>query len=332
MSDYKKQHYVPQTYLKAWEDENNKIYVYKKGKEKDILTKNLTVRSALYELDLYTKTIFDSVILDDEEKKSIFSFLDQYTVHYNDEGTEKVLNNYNDFTKYYFDFENWIILREDNTVVSKKSIKNNIEENRFTVIEQNWHCIENEWESLVQNIYDLIKNGTTLSLSDRDKLIEFMVVQKYRTLIALEFFKQMTKEILNFLKEYFDEAFLDKIAEEFGTAYFKQQMEKYQNGEKGMILDEIEYLKANANIVFFTAINKKFITSDNPVISINDKSFLKGKYNGMYFPILPNLMIGIFKGNGTQYSVTSLAPQNVRRFNNKIKYNCYEYYVTNYKK
>ena len=27
MSDYKKQHYVPQTYLKAWADENNKVYI-----------------------------------------------------------------------------------------------------------------------------------------------------------------------------------------------------------------------------------------------------------------------------------------------------------------
>ena len=52
----------------------------------------------------------------------------------------------------------------------------------------------------------------------------------------------------------------------------------------------------------------------------------------MYFPILPNLMIGIFKGDGKRYSITALTPQNVRRFNNKIKYNSYEYYVTNYKK
>lgn len=43
-------------------------------------------------------------------------------------------------------------------------------------------------------------------------------------------------------------------------------------------------------------------------------------------------MIGIFKGNDKKYSVTSLAPQKVRRFNNKIKYHSYKYYVTNYEK
>ncbi len=328
MSDYKKQHYVPQTYLKAWADENNKVYVYEKDTE--ILKQYSKVEKVLYELDLYTKTIFDSVILDDKEKESIFSFLDQYKVYYNDEGIEKVLNDYNDYTKYYFDFENWIIRREDNTIVSKKSIRNNIEQNRFTIIEQNWHCIENEWESLVQNIDALIKNDIPLSSSNKYKLIEFMVVQKYRTIMALEFFKCITKNLLNSFD--LDEKFLSEITEELGMAYFKQQMQKYQKGEKGIILNEIEYLKENANIIFFIPINKKFITSDNPVILINDEHFLKGKYNGMYFPILPNLMIGIFKGDGKRYSITALTPQNVRRFNNKIKYNSYEYYVTNYKK
>ena len=329
MSDYKKQHYVPQTYLKAWEDENNKVYVYEK--DTDTLKQYSKVEKILYELDLYTKTIVDSVILDNEEKESIFSFLDQYTVYYNDEGTEKVLNNYNDYTKYYFDFENWSIRREDNTIVSKKSIRNNIEQNRFTVIEQNWHCIENKWESLVQNINNLIKNGTTLSLTNRHKLIEFMVVQKYRTLMALEYFKHMAKKVLNSIKEYYDEELFNKFTEELGISYFKQQMEKYQKGQNGVILNEIEYLKENANIVFFVPINKKFITSDNPVILINDESFLNGRYNGLYFPILPNLMIGIFKGDGNKYSITSLAPQKVREFNNKIKNNSYKYYVTNNK-
>ena len=329
MSDYKKQHYVPQTYLKAWEDENNKVYVYEK--DTDTLKQYSKVEKILYELDLYTKTIVDSVILDNEEKESIFSFLDQYTVYYNDEGTEKVLNNYNDYTKYYFDFENWSIRREDNTIVSKKSIRNNIEQNRFTVIEQNWHCIENKWESLVQNINNLIKNVTTLSLTNRHKLIEFMVVQKYRTLMALEYFKHMAKKVLNSIKEYYDEELFNKFTEELGISYFKQQMEKYQMGQNGVILNEIEYLKENANIVFFVPINKKFITSDNPVILINDESFLNGRYNGLYFPILPNLMIGIFKGDGNKYSITSLAPQKVREFNNKIKNNSYKYYVTNYK-
>ena len=228
MSDYKKQHYVPQTYLKAWADENNKVYVYEKDTE--ILKQYSKVEKVLYELDLYTKTIFDSVILDDKEKESIFSFLDQYKVYYNDEGIEKVLNDYNDYTKYYFDFENWIIRREDNTIVSKKSIRNNIEQNRFTIIEQNWHCIENEWESLVQNIDALIKNDIPLSSSNKYKLIEFMVVQKYRTIMALEFFKCITKNLLNSFD--LDEKFLSEITEELGMAYFKQQMQKYQKGEK----------------------------------------------------------------------------------------------------
>ena len=254
MADYKKQHYVPRTYLKAWEDRNEKVYVYEK--DTDILKQYSKVEKVLYELDIYTKTIFDSLILDDKEKESIFSFLDQYKIYYIDEGVEKILNNYNDYTKYYFDFENWIIRRVDNTIVSKKSIKNNIEQNRFTVIEQNWHCIENEWETSVKHIQDSVKNKITLSLSDRDKLIEFMVVQKYRTLIALESFKHMTKELLNFLKEYFDEEFLNKIANEFGTSYFKSQMKKYQNGQKGIILNEIEFLKKNGHIIFFIPINK----------------------------------------------------------------------------
>ncbi len=327
-SSYKKQHYVPQTYLEAWNDDSNRIYVYQKNDNK--LYRHSKVDKVLYENDLYTKTIDDVVILNEEEKKEIFSSLDEYKIYYKSDSEEKILTTYNDLATYYFDFDNWIITREDGSVVSKKALKDSIEKKRLTDLEKNWKTIENDWATLRSNIEDSIKNENLITRDQIDSILEFIVAQKNRTPKALEECTTIIEKVMSPIKELMGDIY-EVEKNSLGKSYFKDQIIRYQNEDsKSNILIEIDQLK-KLQMAFLKPIERKFITSDSPVLTIIDNNFLKGKYNGIYFPISPDLMIALYRGNNSQYIVGKLNSNVVRRFNARIKKESLKYYVTNYK-
>lgn len=327
-SSYKKQHYVPQTYLEAWNDDSNRIYVYQKNDNK--LYRHSKVDKVLYENDLYTKTIDDVVILNEEEKKEIFSSLDGYKIYYKSDSEEKILTTYNDLATYYFDFDNWIITREDGSVVSKKALKDSIENKRLTDLEENWRIIENNWAVLRSSIEDCIKNEKLINRNQIDSILEFLVAQKNRTPKALEECITRIEKVMSPIKELMGD-FYEVEKKLLGESYFKDEIIRYQNEDsQSNIVIEIDQLK-KLQMAFFKPIEGKFITSDSPVLTIIDNNFMKGKYNGIYFPISPDLMIALYRGNNSKYVVGTLNSDVVRMFNDRIKKESLKYYVTNYK-
>lgn len=333
MSEYKKQHYVPETYLNAWQDETGKLYQYDKNSNK--LMTHSYARNLLYKKYLYTKTVDDIPILSQEEKKQIFSCLNDYDIYYNHDGIKKHLEDFNDYADYYYDFDNWDILKTNGQITDKESLKKEIKNKKINKIEVNWKCIENDWDELMKDINYIVNNKpSSLNNIHREKLIEFMVVQSYRTLMSLKKIKELYEYFLAFLKldNYLDEEYFNNITESFGEMYFKKQMELYQEGKEGIISHDIKLYKNNSCITFIKSIGKDFISSDNPVFTINDANFYNGKYNAIYFPITPNLMIALCRGNNRKYSIIEMKYQKVRKFNKKIKDNSFKYYITNYKK
>lgn len=327
-ANYKRQHYVPQTYLQSWNDGTRKIYLYKKEDNK--LYRHSTVDKVLYENDLYTKTIEDTVILTDKEKREIFEVLDGYKVHYKSEREEKDLTTFDEFATYYFDFENWTIVRNNDSIVSKKQIKDSIEKVRITILEEQWNCIENDWSNLRDNIEKFIEEKKSLSRAELEAIVEFLVAQKYRTPKALEQCKDLIGSVMVPIKNDMSDNMYEIERESLGTAYFKEQIAKFQNNDSGSnILKEIEILK-QCHVAFIRPIGREFITSDNPVLILIDNSFFKGNYNGIYLPISPNLMVALYKGNNQKYTVGTLRNNIVRRFNRRMKDNSLKYYVTNY--
>lgn len=327
-ASYKKQHYVPQTYLDAWKDNHNKVYVYNKVDGE--LHKYCKTERVLYENDIYTKTANDNVTLTEKEICEIFKVLDEYKIKYVDENYEKDLTTHDEYSTYYYDFEKWVIRREDGSIVSKKGIKDSIDKTRITTLEEQWKCIENNWSSLRENIEYCINNEIELTDKVLDDLIEFLVAQKYRTPKSLKASQNLIGDILQPMKSYMGNWYQKEI-DYLGQEYFKNQILKYQNEDsRGIICKEIETLKT-FHLVLFKALDRMFITSDSPVFNIHDNDFYKGKYNAIYLPISPYLMLGIFKGSSTRYSVDELPSNVVRRFNKKIKENSFRYYVTNYK-
>lgn len=327
-ANYKKQHYIPQTYLEAWNDSSNKIYVYQKKDNK--LFKHSKVDKVLYENDLYTKTVKDTIILKQEDKEKIFNELHQYNIYYKSDKEEKILKTVEEFSTYYVDFDNWIIKRENGLVVSKKPLKDSIEKKRLTDLEEGWKTIENDWATLRSNIEDSIKNKNSITRDKMDAVLEFIVAQKNRTPKALEECTTIIEKVMSPIKESMGDIYeIEKNS--LGKLLFKNQISRYQNEDsRSNILIEINQLR-KLQMVFFKPIGRKFITSDSPVLKIIDNNFFKGRYNGIYFPISPDLMVALYRGNNSKCMVDKLESNVVRRVNARIKKESLKYYVTNYK-
>lgn len=334
MVEYKKQHYVPETYLKAWEDETGKLYKYEKDSNK--LITHSAARKVLFKKDLYTKTIDDLPILNDEEKKQIFSCLNDYSIYYNHNGIKKCLKSFNDYENYYYDFDNWYIIENTGQVVDNEKLKKEINKHRNTDIETDWHYIEDILPDLIQEInYIVNKKQDSLTILHREKLIEFMILQKNRTLYTLNKIEELAGVLLGSFKNDFGQENFKELIQKNSSMFFKKQIALYQKSKKGIISDEIKLYKKYGSIIFMKSIGKDFISSDNPVFHINDSNFYKGKYNAVYFPITPKLMIALCRGsspNNYKYIIGEINYQKVRKFNKKIKDNSFKYYITNYKK
>lgn len=325
-SNYKKQHYVPQTYLEAWNDKTDKVRVYdKEGK----LYRYAKVDNVLYENDFYTKTVNDSVILTDEDKKIIFEILQDYEILYKSEDGNKALSTVDEFSIYYFDFDKWDIYRKDGTKVKKKPIEDSIEKVRITILEEQWKTIENGWGDLRNTIKTKIEKEQKLSQENIKDLLNFVIGQKWRTPRALETCKGYVGSVLDCIKEEMGDIY-EVEKENMGIALFKSEISRFQKMDNSCnILKELEMYE-KCHLIFFKPIGRKFLTSDNPVLILLDKEFMKGNFNGIYIPITPNLMVGLFKGNSNKYTVGTMRTNIVRRFNKRIKENSSKYYLSDH--
>lgn len=325
MSEYKNQHYIPQVYLNAWTDKSGKIFVY--NKNDNTLDKHVSPKTIMYKKDFYTKKANDNLILSKEEREEMFSFLEKYDISYNVDNEEKKLSNTEDFAKYYFDFDNWVINNSEGNCVKKKQIKDFLNKKRNVDLEKGWHFIEDNWRSLLNNIEMKVKENKEIEEEEVKSLKEFIIVQLNRTPSKIELLKDLIEDILGGVKEVFGEEF-QSMKNEFAEAYFKKEMEKFQNGKGGMINYQKSFIE-NTNVIFYKNTQREFITSDNPAMFFKDDNFLKGKYNGIYFPISPRILVRIYKKNKYESEVKYMESNVIRKVNNKMKENSIKYYFKN---
>lgn len=108
-------------------------------------------------------------------------------------------------------------------------------------------------------------------------------------------------------------------------------MEEFQNGNKENHILKVRKALDKLHIVFYKSTgNESFITLDKPVFIIDDNdSFMKGKMNGLYFPITPKLLCAMYRGEANKYTVTDMPENTVRLINNLIKTKSKEFYISN---
>ncbi|GGN91498.1 DUF4238 domain-containing protein [Saccharibacillus kuerlensis] len=323
---YRNQHYVPQAYLKAWTDSNDKLYVLNKNKS---IHKHSKTDSILYSPNLYTRTVRDELILTPEDIESIFGKLKDYIIKING----VIIDDINEYANQYAFFDKWEIFNKDETLARKKQIKHEIDTVRITTTEHRWDQIENRWNELKEKIEKFIfEKKETLSSNDLNQLHNFIVAQKWRTPKSIQYYRDMISEEIErnevqFVEQYGEIS--EEAIDQFALAYFKKKLMGYQDkDEKSHIIKEIE-LAGQYTIVFYvTESENYFYTSDNPVFTLIDAEFHNSMFNGMYFPVTPRILCAICKGDPNEIIVGTMGIELLEEFNELIIKNSQNYFIS----
>ena len=165
-------HLVPQTYMSAWAHGKGTLNVEFLNAHGNVVERNKERIAGI--------TDFHSIkagmpLCTESDADKIFAPTLSYTVEYKGE----ILKSSLDMNRYYYDFDNWIIKRVDGTLVSKKSIKREIEKIKIKDIEFNWSVkYENEWASKVAKIEAnvLLASDGSIAAFDQEYLMNFFTV------------------------------------------------------------------------------------------------------------------------------------------------------------
>lgn len=322
LAEYKFQHYVPRTYLEAWENKKQKVHVFMKDTGKDFYK---FTKEVLGQNDFYTLKSNNTLIHTDKDRKEIFGELLNYEISVENEK----LNNLFDISMNFYRFDEWKIKPKDGSEFSKEKLKQDIEIKRILDIEKGWHEIEGEWNRLRSEINKTMEDDNhSLSLGDGHKIITFVTTQKSRDVKKRDEIRELVDGLLGFLRENMTDEEYDEIMKEQADAYFLKLIRTYQDGsDNSLILREEEKMKDLHMVFYRTTGGKKFLTSDNPAFVILDKSFYKGKYDGLYFPITPDLLLALYLGEKYNYTRSNMSVNMIRRLNKRIRENATRFYI-----
>lgn len=323
-SDYKNQHYVPQTYLQAWCDTDGKVTVYdcKTGE----LYRNSKPKKVLYDFDLYTKGCDCPLVLSEDDKKQVFGVLENLTIQYQD----NVLMTFEDFAMYYSTFEEWTITNPDGSPVNKRKLKDLIDGVRLIELEKGWQPVEDPWGEIRSHIVNYVETGVPLPDNTKELLSTYLVTQKYRTLKSLQAYQTLIKDMFDkfnwkdIMGDYYE-----KEVSELAEALFLGQIDKFQQGDNSAAyLKEIAIYRDNTHFRFWKACGSRFFTSDSPVFQVTNNIRLDPtKYNDLYIPITPTIMLGVYKGDTSSFSIEHMGSNNIRRFNQEIVNSALNYFI-----
>lgn len=115
MASSSNHHLIPRVYLRSWICSGDTIYAIDKNTKK-VTPHNVERICSINDYHSIKAGMPCSKI---DDLKYIFEILQDYVVVYN----ERNISKYEDYNKYYYDFNNWNILKKDGKLASKKMIK-----------------------------------------------------------------------------------------------------------------------------------------------------------------------------------------------------------------
>lgn len=323
MGEKKYQHYVPQTYLSKWLDDNNQIHLYNKEGN---LIKSCKTKKVMGINDLYTKNTDYLIVCTCAEKEKIFKCLDGYEVYYKNEKLKSI----DDFSNNYHDFNEWIIKDECGNRRSEKVFRNSIEQVRVLTIEDSLGNVEDRWNDIYNSILKLIDNIDYMDefiTSKMDELERFIFIQDWRTIDKKTLYKELISVLVGYLEKENNDIF-NEMVNEFSTCYFMKTIENFINKVPNNMLDSnFEKFRMAHMKIFLATGNTKFLTNDKPILYVENNK-LK---NGIYYPISPTMVCGFFKGDSTKISIEQMPVNSAREINKIIKKDANEFYISSVK-
>ena len=321
----KKQHYVPQVYMKAWETkvetskEPNKkfngIYAFNKSNIGEGTNKD----SILWKPHLYTvnfssyhicracpkiKKEFVSLIykiLRKESPKPVYA-----KIGYSIIKTKKSIS------KHFYEFENWKFYYDDGNAARDSAIRNRIQELNCYILENAFDSyFEKNWETIYKDFIEAVHNGQPIAIGQSERFIPFETASQmlkcffimmfrnpmYYTMniyaeIKRKLSENITSNIINIIKEYtvsIDTLITELWHCELYNIFFKETHGIYHI-ITDMALDGCQMILFEANDG-----EGNFITSDIPafehISNVENKNL-----NGLLFPLSPKYLLFIARG------------------------------------
>ena len=321
-------HLIPQTYMSAWANSSGTLKIEYKNKRGTIVPRN---KANIAGITDYHSIRAGMPICTNDDALLIFQSLSGYKVEY--DGLE--LKNPLDFNANYYDFDNWSITRTNGTPVSKKHIRNEIEQVKIRDIEKNWSLkYENPWNSTREKIEKTVlktKDGC-ISAFDKEYLMRFFTALDWRGFCSNQLFEETFQKITNGLFDEIDipenARFLpslktasDELRHVILLHYFRQYLNDY-----GVIYKDAMANLANTNFHFLISDGPTlFFTSDTP-------SFIHKRKDGQLIGLLaitPRILMA--KGRCTtdydKFYVTHITDEKVIEYNEAIQENAEEFII-----
>lgn len=157
-TEAKYHHLIPQTYMSAWANSSGTLKVELKSNPGVIIERN---KERIAGINDFHSIRAGMPLCTEDDAKIIFSSVLGYTVECNGEYLAGPLA----LNKHFFEFDKWIITRPDGTAVSKKHIKQTINQVKIKDIEANWSTkYENNWNQEVKKIESAVLRSPNGSL------------------------------------------------------------------------------------------------------------------------------------------------------------------------
>lgn len=276
-------HLIPQTYMSAWANQSGTLNIEFLSKPGTIVPRN---KENIAGITDYHSVQAGMSLCTQEDTDRIFAVLSDYNV----EVDGVMITDTMDLNRHFYDFDNWVITRNDGTLVSKKSIKREIEKVKIKDIETNWSIkYENQWDSVVREIEKNILNTTAkyIPAFRKDYLMKFFVALNWR---GFQSNKQFEEALELFTKDLLDqidiplkerklsclETAADEIRHELLLKFYRLYLE-----DKGVIY---KYAEANLQHTGF-----RFLISDGPTYfdTSDSPSFVFQRIDGEWKGIMP---------------------------------------------
>ena len=338
----KKQHYVSKVYLKSWETkvETKKepqkkfdgVYIFESG---ETIGDGRNRDSILWKPHLYTisfrqlylskkcplihsyfaNMVYESMI--NNSPKPVYGKLGY-----------SVIKEKNSVYKHLYEIDDWEFFYYDGTTAKKKSLLNRFNDMRCYLIEESFdNRFETRWESIKDSFLDEAKRSYPLPGERGERIISEQTAKNMMEFFFMMYCRSPQFDPMdtyswmeNILKETFTEsnAEIDEMMDavwftELYRIFFKKSGGFYHS----VLAKSVEQCQM---ILFETHPNAgAFITSDNPAfrhVSVVETNNI----NGLYFPIDPNHLLFIAKGddkiNKIDYRMADT--ELIKKFNNII--------------
>lgn len=324
-------HLVPRTYMSAWAHGNGTLNVEFKNNPGIIATRN---KDHIAGITDYHSIKAGMPCCTKSDTDAIFAEALQYTIKYQG----KTVTDSLELNRIFYDFDNWEIIRGDGTIVSKKSIKREIEKIKIKDIEANWASkYEDKWTyqlSIIENNI-LHTSAESIPAFDFDYIMKFYTALDWRGFCSNEQFEKTFDDLCNNILELDDIEipenermlpFLKTAADEMHhyllLSYYRKYLSDsgiiYQNALANMKHTSFHFLIADGPT--------KFITSDTPVF-IHTRS--DSKKVGL-LPLTPNILMAqglCTDASNREYCISHITDEAVQRYNSAIKENAEEFII-----